>query len=144
LHTSLRSSRANLAGYSDGLKNCGESTLKAMRENFFAIIQKLVITVKHFRGPNHYIIKLLNGLAWDYQLDDLQYLVDLNLFEVITKGDGSKIHPLFNAKFAPGVLTNINPYLDANIQDESILLGHRVELLKNLLISSVLNCISTS
>ena len=70
-------------------------------------------------------MNLLDGLVWNYRVEDMEKLVNFKIFELLQEGDGSKFHPLCMIRFESGMVANIYPneYIDSDCN-----LGHRVEV----------------
>jgi hypothetical protein len=82
----------------DGMDNCGDSTEREIRQNFFQIIEMIARKVKVARTYYKNYIHLINGLAWGYRAKDLENLAKLRVFELLKNGDGTSDHPFRNAR----------------------------------------------
>ena len=139
--SSLRKNNIELSHYKDGVQNCGDSTDFQMRKKFFSIIDKIVARIKLHRGNDQKLLHMINALAWNYHTEDLEHLEAYSVFQLLHQGDGTEYHPLRRARFEPGVTAGVDPSRDIYDGDQ-IMLGHRVELVTNIIACSVLNSMS--
>jgi len=74
----------------DGLAGCGISCEAGIRSQFFKILSKVTLMLKTSIDRNELKL-LLNVLCWNYRTEDHQDLVKLNIFNLLSKGDGTDL-----------------------------------------------------
>lgn len=75
----------------DGLSCVGNSCEKGIRSQFFGILSKVVLRLKTSIDHTEHKL-LLNALCWNFKAEDHEELSKLGVFELLSKGDGSKLN----------------------------------------------------
>ena len=91
--TSLRANLDQVAHYTDNISGCGDSVISAISNEFFQIIKRIVLKIKISRRSNN-LSQLVEALIWNYRGNDLNYLAEFNVIEVLQRGDGDRLHPI--------------------------------------------------
>jgi hypothetical protein len=77
----------------DKVSGCGENVHTIARKEFFSILNSAII-VLHKTESDVEIMHVIDAFYWSYRSADLLELSKINIFKVLSEGDGSKINPL--------------------------------------------------
>ena len=86
---SLRKNRSHSAHYLDGVRGCGERISKDISVKFFQIIEIVAEKLKVVNKKDK-IIHLMDAICWEYTRKDHDKLAKLNIFKVLSEGNGER------------------------------------------------------
>ena len=86
---SLRKNRSHSAHYLDGVRGCGERISKDISVKFFQIIEIVAEKLKVVNKKDK-IIHLMDAICWEYTRKDHDKLAKLNIFRVLSEGNGER------------------------------------------------------
>lgn len=93
LQSSLRDNKNKVAHFLDGLSGCGDRIEDGIRAQFFKIIEKIIFKIQ-LEKDKQKMVHLVEGLAWNYNAQDFEFLIKLRVLDVLRKGDGSLYHDI--------------------------------------------------
>ena len=92
-----------MAHYLDGLSGCGDRIEDGIRSHFLKLIEKIILRIQLSKQKQN-MVYLVEGLAWNYNPQDFDFLIKLNLLDVLRQGDGTIYH---SAKRSWGLMNQI-------------------------------------
>jgi len=137
---SLRNRKNLTVHFLDGLAGCGNSCEAGIRDQFFKVLEKVLLKMKtlDFESGSCPTLKLLlENLCWNYKAEDHAHLGKLKLFEFLSVGDGSDLCWI---NYYQGRYRRHTSIKDESIEEMNLgrLLQQTVEYLQNQVLSSIL------
>ena len=83
IHILLREGKQEITHYSDNITGCGQQITTQIQQEFFKIVQSILLMVKQTKSDEQLKL-LLKGLVWDFKSYDMSYLVDLDVLGVLS------------------------------------------------------------
>lgn len=137
---SLRNRKNTTVHFLDGLAGCGNSCESGIREQFFKILDKVLLKLKTLdfeSGSCPELKLLLENLCWNFKAEDHALLGKLKLFEFLSVGDGSD---LCWVNYYQGRYRYHSAIKDESLADVNLgrLLQQTMEYLQNQVLAGVL------